>query len=405
MSDIRLELSSPVAVERFRDIAATTFEIHGQLTDDLRSFLERKADELGVHRLDVERVLHETRELPSVKAAEAVARQKAKVARTTAEQQRQLHRNLRVSEQERWRLAEVLERSEGEVRDLRERLSEAEAIQEHYNASALIVSQEGNGQYRTIGEALQAAEPGSFILVRPGTYYEGLVIDKNVAIVGDTLSGQVIVESWQSTCLYMQAEQALVMGLTLRCMAGANMLNYFGVDVPYGRLLLEDCDITSDSYSCVCIHGATASPILRRCRIHDGMQCGVFIYDNGQGLIAECDIFGNALSGVEIREGSNPIVRHCCIYDGMSCGFLVWSNGQGLIAECDIFGNASSGVEIEQGGNPTVCRCRINRNNGVAVHVTQNGRGTIEDCDLTDNAQGAWDIADGCEVQWRGNQE
>jgi hypothetical protein len=308
MSDIRLELSSPVAVERFRDIAATAFEIHGQLTDDLRSFLEQKADELGVHRLDVERVLHETRELPSVKAAEAVARQKAKVARTTAEQQRQLRRNLRVSEQERRRLAEVLERSEGEVRDLRQRLSEAEAIREHVLASTRIVSQEGNGQYRTIGEALKSAEPGSFILVRPGTYYEGLVIDKNMAIVGDTLSGQVIVESMKGPCLIMQAEQALVMGLSLHRTAGLSGSQIGVVLVSCGRLLLEGCEITNNGHAGgVNICGATASAILLDCRISDEKGRGVRIWNNGQGLVEDCYISGS----IDVTDGGYLTIRRC----------------------------------------------------------------------------------------------
>jgi hypothetical protein len=457
MSDIRLELSSPVAIGRFRDMAEAVLKTHGALSDDVRAFLERKAAEMGIHRLDVERVLVETRELPAVKAAETVAKQKAEDEQAAAQQHCQLRQALRVSDNERLRLAVVskqsteqqdrlrqallvsdkerrelavvskrsteqqdrlsqdlrrltliLEQSEREVRDLRQRVSEAEAIREHVTATALIVSQEGDGQYRTIGEALQAAEPGSFILVQPGTYYEGLVIDRNVAIVGNTPSGNVIVESSQAACINMQTDRALAVGLTLRYTAGANGGECyggecFGVNIRRGQLVVAGCDITSDSWSCVGILGEKASTILRRCCIHDG-KFGVVGAFNSQGLIEDCDIFGNTSLGVGIGKGGNLTVRRCRIHNGHT-GIMIAHTGQVLVENCGIFGNVQDGLLIKEGGNPTVCRCWINRNNGVAVRVAQSGRGTIEDCDLTDNAQGAWNIEAGGVVERRGNRE
>jgi hypothetical protein len=65
------------------------------------------------------------------------------------------------------------------------------------------------------------------------------------------------------------------------------VLLYFAVDIPQGQLVLENCDITSNSRSCVAIHGATANPVIRRCQIHDGKECGVFVYKNGTGTVEE----------------------------------------------------------------------------------------------------------------------
>ena len=80
------------------------------------------------------------------------------------------------------------------------------------------------------------------------------------------------------------------------------------VDIVQGRLELEGCDIASQSLTCVAIHGS-ADPRLRRNRIHDGKQGGVFVYENGQGTLEENDIFGNALAGVKISEDGNPILH------------------------------------------------------------------------------------------------
>ena len=43
------------------------------------------------------------------------------------------------------------------------------------------------GDHITIAEAIQAANPGDRILVRPGLYQEGLVLDKPLEIIGEAV--------------------------------------------------------------------------------------------------------------------------------------------------------------------------------------------------------------------------
>jgi parallel beta-helix repeat protein len=317
--------------------------------------------------------------------------------------------------------------------------------------SALVVSSLGGGDYKTIGEAIVKARPGMRILVRPGFYTESLTIDKPLEIIGDGPMEGILIESTDASCLQMETDYAVVRGLTLRGQAARQGNMYFGVYIPKGRLVLEDCDISSDSLAGVGIHGATAHPIIRRCKIHDGKQSGIYVFGNGQGTVEQCDIFGNAHSGVAISTGGNPVIRGCKIHNGKQSGIYVYGNGQGTVEECDLFGNAyagvtiatggnpiirrckihnegyngihvfdsgrgtieqcdifgngTSGVDIREGGNPIIRRCNINRNKYVAIGAYKRGIGRVEDCDLTGNTRAAWDIEVGSVVQRRGNKE
>ncbi len=327
----------------------------------------------------------------------------------------------------------------------------ADEVLKYLNEQTLIVSQLGQGHYRSISEAIRSAQSGTRILVQPGIYNEGLVIDKPLEIIGDGAAADIIIESTESACILMQTDSATVRGLTLRHRAVQEGQEYYAVDIPQGQLVLKDCDITSESL-CVVIHGSTANPILRRCkirngwggvvvwengqgtvedcdifgyayagvriyeggnpiirrcRIHDGEMIGVLL-GNGQGTVEDCDIFGNASAGVEIRTGGNPVIRRCRVYNGKGSGVRVQYNGQGTVEDCHIFGNASAGVAISQEGNSVIRRCKINRNGYKAVSVYDNGAGTVEDCDLTGNAHGAWEIGFfgfGARVQRSGNKE
>ena len=244
--------------------------------------------------------------------------------------------------------------------------------------------------FATISAAIEAANPGDRILVRPGLYDEGLIIDKPLEIVGDGEPGEIVIQATGQDCVLFQTNMGRMANLFLRQMGGGG---WYGVDISRGRLVLEDCDINSQGLACIAIHDG-ADPRVRRCAIHDGKGSGIYVYQNGQGTLEDNDIFGNALSGVEIKEGSNPVLRRNRIHDGKSAGIFVYQDGQGTVEDNDIFGNALSGVAIAEGGNPVLRRNRIKKNRYEAIWIYDNSGGVFEDNDLRDNVRGAWDISD-----------
>jgi parallel beta-helix repeat protein len=259
------------------------------------------------------------------------------------------------------------------------------------------------GDHATLTDALKSADPGDRILIRPGLYREGVVIDKPVEIIGDGELGEVVIEANGRNTIVFQANVARITNLTLRQTGGGV---WDCVDIAQGRLDLEGCDITGQSRVCVAIHDG-ADPRLRRNRIHDGKQGGVFVYATGLGTLEDNDIFANAGSGVAIKEGGNPTLRRNRIHDGKHCGVVVYESGLGTLEDNDIFANAVTGVETREGGNPTLRRNRISQNGYEAIYVHNGGGGVFEDNDLRGNTQGAWDIAKDCEdkVTREGNQE
>ncbi|NUO80266.1 right-handed parallel beta-helix repeat-containing protein, partial [candidate division KSB1 bacterium] len=104
------------------------------------------------------------------------------------------------------------------------------------------------------------------------------------------------------------------------------------------------------------------------------------------------DIVDNAFAGVTIRSQGNPKLLRNRIRSNKRIGVWVYDNGQGLIEDNNISGNLYTGVEINTGGNPILCRNRINKNGCHAICVHKDGAGIFEDNDLRGNSQGAWDI-------------
>lgn len=258
-----------------------------------------------------------------------------------------------------------------------------------------VVDPMGRSDHITIGEAIDKADTGDRILVRPGLYQEGLVLNKPVEIIGDGNLEDIVVQAAGTNVLLFDTTMGRVANLTLRQLEGKDS---FCVNVIRGRLFLEDCDITSNSLACVAIYGG-ADPRLLRNRIHDGKQSGVMVYENALGTLEDNDIFGNALSGVEIKGDGNPALRHNRIYENRESGVYIYDGGHGLLEDNDIFRNHRAGVRLGNSVSPTLRRNRINRNGIVAVWSPLKGGGDIEDNDLRHNAYGAWNISNESDEQ------
>jgi hypothetical protein len=263
----------------------------------------------------------------------------------------------------------------------------ANATKSYSNTSTgqtIVVSPTGR-QYNTISAAISNAPSDALILVKPGYYCEGLIIDRRIKIKGDGPREQIIVESRNTSCIQMQiSDEALVQGLTLRCRAALTNQKMHAVVIPVGRLKLIECDITSDTLSCVEMSGHLTCPEIQRCRIHDAKGPGLIIEGDARGTIKKCEIFGNSNSNIFIRQNAIAVVRDCKIYGGKSHGILIWENGMGTIEDCEIFGNAGEGIKAKDGKTQIVKRCCIYKNGRQEEWVFHNGMGNTRFPEITE---------------------
>ncbi len=268
--------------------------------------------------------------------------------------------------------------------------------------SVFKVSANGGGNYTSIAEALRNVPADSRLLVREGLYQESIVLDKNVEIVGDGAIEKIIVRSANQACVSMQTAKAAVRGLTLQGRGKSFGKSFFAVDVPHGELTLVNCRITSDSLSCVAIHGANANPFLKNCWIHDGADSGIYIFDNARASIENCDVYQNANVNLAIMQGANPAVKSCRIFNGENGGIVVWGNGAtGIIEDCEITNHRLANIGISQSANPIFRRCTISggRDSGVFIH--QKGYGSFEECDIYGNRKAEVAVTDGSNTTLR----
>ncbi|HEX8175652.1 MAG TPA: right-handed parallel beta-helix repeat-containing protein [Pyrinomonadaceae bacterium] len=251
------------------------------------------------------------------------------------------------------------------------------------SVASIIISGEGDGQYTSIVDALEAATPGARLVVRPGLYNESVIIDKPVEIVGDGPVEDIVIRGVASSCIQMRTDSASVTGLTLRGRGGrSGGTTFFAVDVPRGKLLLDNCDVTSDTLSAVTVHGATSEATIRRCRIHDGADSGIYFFGGSTGIIEECEVFRNENVGVAITRDGRTIIRRCKIHSGRNAGLVVWDNARAVVESCDVYSNRLAGVGVSDGGKLNMKGCSIYEGENSGLFIHKGGDAVIDGCDL-----------------------
>ena len=247
--------------------------------------------------------------------------------------------------------------------------------------SRIVVDPYSSAGFRSVAQALLAAAPGVTIEVYPGHYREALVIDKPVVIVGVGQLGEVVIDGGDKPALSFGTSIGRVANLRLMARGRATST----VDVAQGRLELEDCDVTGLGSAGVAVHGG-ADPRIRRCKIHDGASCGVFVSDDALGTFEDSDIWGHSVAEIVICSGAHPTFRRSRVHDSRGGGIHVYGGGRGEFEGNDIFGTAFALVSISKGGDPILRKNRIHGSSQNGVYVYDEGRGLLEDNEVFDTS-------------------
>ena len=253
----------------------------------------------------------------------------------------------------------------------------------------VIVSADGGGHFASVAEAVRRAQPGSRVVVRPGLYREGVVIDKSIEIVGNGPYDQIVIEAADASCVQVRAGEAVVRNLTLSGVAAAGGADagFFAVDAAGGRLTIESCDITSDSLSCVGVHNAATELFMRQCAVHAGADSGVYLFDSARATLEACDVYDNRNVNVAVTAGASVAVRRCTIRGGANAGVVAWGGGHAAVEGSEIYGNAQAGVGVSDGGTASVSRSHVYGGGDTGLYVHDGGQAVAENCDIREHAE------------------
>lgn len=184
--------------------------------------------------------------------------------------------------------------------------------------------------YKTIGEAVEAACSGDVVLVAPGTYEESLDISKGLQIVGQGSCMETILSWSRGNVITVRDGELRLIGLSILQKGKKG----HGVEVEGGNVTIEDCALNCSSADAALTGmGPRAVLTVRRSRISESPESGgIYAYGSAKVLAEGNDVSG-CRYGIVSRAHADLVIRKCTIRDCLISGVWIVEDGHAMIED------------------------------------------------------------------------
>lgn len=257
-------------------------------------------------------------------------------------------------------------------------------------AVTISVDVNGNGLFTEIQPAIDAAQTGDTVLVKPGEY----VITEPITFQGKAITVTGELGAQETTIRMLTAPMGWHRD-------SAAVVLFASGEGPGS--LLEGLTLTGSPGSGVSCVGS--SPSIENCAMTANYERGVQCL-SASPTITHCVISGSwGDSGVNCREHSSPDIANCTIWGnsavGSGGGGVYCNESSPTLTNCIISGNVATssgggGVQCVRNASPTLINCTISTNSagaGGGVDCWGNSAPTLTNCIVWDNAGGALSVA------------
>jgi parallel beta-helix repeat protein len=237
-----------------------------------------------------------------------------------------------------------------------------------------VVDAAGGGDVATIAQALDLARPGARIRIRPGTYAESVVVERDVALVAADPSEPPRIVPPEGPCLVLQANGPTLSGLRLEAPAqGETSSAQPCLDVQAGAPTLTGIEVDTQVGPALRVTDG-AAPEITAGAFRAATGPAVLFADGARGRLEGAILAVGIGAALTVRGGAAPDVAHAMIEGGT----VLYAEGSGGTFQASTITNAqANAIEISSGARPTIASNRIEAPRAAGVFVYDTGGGRI----------------------------
>jgi nitrous oxidase accessory protein NosD len=287
--------------------------------------------------------------------------------------------------------------------------------------AALIVAQDGSGDFTTISDAVAVAEDGDTVEIRPGTYVEAIAIDKDITLAGDGPVEEIIIQAPADGptvsagdevaatslpapyALLIEQSDATVSGLTFEG-PSSRVQAIGGAPVLEGLVFVGVGDAKLDNAGSLLVSGGSSATV--RESLFDG-GIGIAVSDRSEPLIDGNVLRSGASIGADIGDGgiirnndisgadgplglrtpTMALIEDNIIAGGVTCIYLdqAAEEGAGPRIRANSISDCHTGISVNAGSAPLIEENMLEAND-VGISLTDGaGTASLVGNELTDN--------------------
>jgi len=248
--------------------------------------------------------------------------------------------------------------------------------------------------YQFIQDGIDNANDGDTVFVYNGTYYENVVVDKTITLLGEDRNTTIVDGSGRYDAIYVSADWVTITGFTIQNGGSEHHPNYdCGIDIRSDNNTISGNIIIDNLRWGVLVYYASNNTISGN-TIRNSSTYGIIISQSTNNIIIDNNIANNGQEGISLFSsytppyicGNNKIVN-CNIYSNAIRGIYVFRTKNDIIYNCDITGNWQ-GIHVYYSENITVYDCNIYSNAYDNLGLIGSHNTSIYNCNIKDSVHG-----------------
>ena len=250
-----------------------------------------------------------------------------------------------------------------------------------YRGNILYVGGTGANNYTTIQQAIDNASDGDTIFVYNGTYYENVIINKRINLIGEDKNTTIIDGKNAGNVIHINASFVNISNFTIRNSGWGGM----GIFSNSENLTIRNNRIINTYEG---IKGSIKYSIIADNEISDFDDYGIWIYKGN--FIINNSIYNGGTDGIIlVYSSNNNIIEKNTIYNIDGYAVRIYASSGNIIKNNTIFNNGD-GIKLHGNSfNNSVYNCII-CNNSYGIYIDSSNNNTIYN-NILNNTNNAWD--------------
>lgn len=229
-------------------------------------------------------------------------------------------------------------------------------------------------KYAALQEAINNANTGDMIFVSSGIYYESIIVNKTVSLVGEDKNSTIIDGSNVETVVEITSDNVSVVGFTVQNSNSTTGSSYAGI-----KILGQTCNVTDNHVTRNRIGIFAASPRSRIAEnIVDNNGQGITLYASSEVTVEANNVTANTV-GISLAFSANNIIVGNSATNSSTGGhgIVVSSNSlNNTLLHNDLAGNYH-GIWISSSPNNSVLKNTLANNTLLGIELANSPNTTI----------------------------
>jgi len=227
-------------------------------------------------------------------------------------------------------------------------------------------------EHPTIQEAINHANPGDTIFVDNGTYYEHLVINKSISLIGEDRNTTIIDGGEADTVISITTSNVTVKGFTIQ--RSAQGLYNSGIFVDHSSNNNISHNKIKDNYHGIYLLSSNDNVISNN-DVASNNYHGIYLDYSTGNVVSHNNASFNSNDGISLHSSNGNIVSHDNATSNNNDGIYLYSSNGNIISQNEVTLNSYHGVSLHSSSGNMISRNNAlsNENNGIHLdHSTNN---------------------------------